>query len=120
MRHLVFAIVALFLASCATSMTPSQVMEKLPKATKSELYSLARAKEALASNKCKLLSDERRYAAPIGLSVDQDLRNGARGIDEWVGLDGGNAFRLDNFEWISIGDEYGSTQLVIYFSTMFC
>ena len=39
------------------------------------------------------------------------FRNGALGIDEWVKADGGNAYSLVNFEWISVGDK-DKTQLI--------
>jgi hypothetical protein len=30
----------------------------------------------------------RNYTVPMGLTVKNDLKNGARGIDEWVKIDG--------------------------------
>jgi hypothetical protein len=105
--------------SCATSMTPSQFLEKFPNSTNSDFYDRQSASEAISNGKCKLLVDGRKYASPIGSTVDDDLQNGATGVDEWVRADGGNAYILNNFEWISVGD-LGTTQLIIYFDTMLC
>ena len=45
--------------------------------------------------------------------------NGAKGIDEWVEIDGGNAYVLKSFKWIRV-DESGATQLDLEFDTMIC
>jgi hypothetical protein len=119
MKYLVLVTATVALTGCATSMTPSQFMEEFPMATKSEFYGRADAKEALGNNTCKLLVAERRYVAPQGLTVDGDLHHGARGVDEWVRIDGGNAYGLDSFEWVTVGDE-GGTQLIVYFDTLLC
>jgi len=105
--------------SCATSMTPIQFLENFPNSTNSDFYDRQSASEAISNGKCKLLVDGRKYTSPIGLTVDHDLQNGAAGVDEWVRADGGNAYILNNFEWISVGDQ-GTTQLLIYFDTMLC
>jgi len=105
--------------SCATSMMPSQFLTKFPNSTSSDFYDRQSASEAISIGKCKLLVEGRKYTSPIGLTVDDDLQNGAAGVDEWVRADGGNAYILNNFEWISVGDQ-GITQLLIYFDTMLC
>jgi hypothetical protein len=73
---------------------------------------------------CKCLTQGRSYTAPVGLTTKDDLRNGAKGIDEWVSIDGGNAYKLINFRWITIStDKYGSpnsTQLIVDFDTYIC
>lgn len=107
------------LTSCATSMTPMQVNNTLPTLTKSKFISQAQSEEAVKSNGCKYLVKGRNYTAPIGLTTKDDLRNGAKGIDEWVKLDGGNAYVLNNYKWITV-DHNGSTQLHIEFDTMLC
>lgn len=107
------------LTSCATSMTPMQVNNTLPSLTNSKFISQAQAEEAVKSNGCKYLVKGRKYTAPSGLTAKDDLRNGAKGIDEWVKLDGGNAYVLNNFKWVTI-DHYGSSQLHIVFDTMLC
>lgn len=107
------------LTSCATSMTPMQVNSTLPTLTKSKFISQAQAEEAVRSNGCKYLVKGRNYTAPIGLTTRDDLRNGAKGIDEWVKLDGGNAYVLNNYKWVTV-DHNGSTQLHIEFDTMLC
>lgn len=104
---------------CATSMTPSQFNENLPKATSSKFYGQASVGGAISSGQCRLLVANRKYTAPIGLTLSGDLKNGARGIDEWVKADGGNAYSVLNYEWISIGTE-GATQLIVHFDTLQC
>jgi len=111
--------VALFLASCATSMTPIQVNNTLPALTKSKFISQSQAEEVIKTNKCKYLVKGRNYVAPLGFTVKDDLKNGAKGIDEWVELDGGNAYVLINYKWVTV-DHNGSTQLDIEFDTMLC
>ena len=100
--------------SCATSMTPSQINSRLPEMTVSKFIS----PQNDAGN-CELINKSRKYNAPMGLTVKYDLTNGARGIDEWVELDGGNAYKLVNYQWVQV-DDYGSTQLQIEFDTMNC
>lgn len=107
------------IASCATSMTPTKVNNTLPTLTESEFISKVEAEERIKTNECKYLVKRRNYTAPVGLTVKNDLKNGAEGIDEWVELDGGNAYVLNNYEWVTI-DDYGSTQLQLEFNTMLC
>jgi len=109
----------LLVASCASSMTPSQFNERLPKATSSMFYGRISAAEAISTGQCRLLVGGRKYTSPIGLTVSGDLENGALGIDEWVKADGGNAYSVANFEWISVGDR-GATQLIVHFDTLQC
>jgi len=104
---------------CATSMTPVQFNEAFPKSTDSHFYNKNNAKEEISKGNCELLVENRKYTAPIGLTLHSDLSNGARGVDEWVKDDGGNAYAINNFEWISVGDQ-GATQLIVYFDTMKC
>jgi hypothetical protein len=63
--------------------------------------------------------ESRTYVAPMGLSAKNDLKHAARGIDEWVQLDGGNAYVLKNYQWVTV-DFLGSTQLHVEFDTMLC
>jgi len=112
-------ILILFLWSCATSMTPTEVSNTLPTLTKSVFYNQTQATEAIKNNKCKLLVKGRNYVAPMGFTVKEDLKNGAKGIDEWVKMDDGNAYILINYKWVTIGDD-GATQLHIDFDTMNC
>ena len=108
-----------FVTGCAISMsmTPREFMEKFPHATKAEFYTLTDAHDAEMRGTCRVLVKNRSYAAPLGLTVDGDLENGARGVDEWIYSDGGNAFILRDFEWIYVP---GGTQLIVYFDTMIC
>jgi len=116
--NVLIGVVVLF-ASCATSMTPIQVNNNLPTLTKSKFLSQAQAEETVRINRCKYLVKGRTYSAPMGLTVKDDLKNGAKGIDEWVALDGGNAYVLTNYKWVTVKDD-GSTQLQIEFDTMLC
>ena len=109
----------LFLNSCATSMLPTKVNSTLPELTKSKFISQVEAEKAIKTNKCRYLVKGRNYTAPIGLTTKADLINGAKGIDEWVKLDGGNAYVFRNYEWVTV-DHNGSTQLHIEFDTMLC
>lgn len=56
---------------------------------------------------------------PIGLTTKNDLKNAAKGIDEWVKLDGGNAYVLTNYKWVTVGNN-SSTQLHVEFHTILC
>jgi len=102
-------------------MTPMEVNNTLPTLTTSKFLSKAQVEEDIKANKCKYLVKERDYTAPIGLTVKDDLKNGAKGIDEWVNIDGGNAYVLVSFNWItvSVHPKYGeTTQLHIVFDTI--
>ena len=103
-----------------TSMSPTEVYDSLPKYTKTTFLTVAQAQ----NSNCRCLTSNRSYTAPIGATVNDDLRNGARGIDEWVTLDGGNAYVLRNFQWMTVGynQKYGTsaTQLYIEFDTYIC
>ncbi len=109
--------VVVFFVSCATSMTPFAVNNTLPTLTKSKFISQAQAEEAMKANRCKYLVKGRNYTAPMGLTVKNDLKIGAKGIDEWVKLDGGNAYVLTSYKWVTV-DLNGSTQLHLEFDTM--
>jgi len=101
-------------------MSPTEVYNTLPKYTKTTFLTVAQAQ----NSNCNCLTTNRSYTAPIGMTVKDDLRNGAKGIDEWVALDGGNAYVLKNFQWMTVGHslQYGvsATQLYIEFDTYFC
>jgi len=107
------------LASCVASMSPLEVNNTLPTLTKSRFITHAKAQESIEANSCKYLVKGRKYIAPIGFTTRDDLYNGARGIDEWVILDGGNAYVLTNYNWVTV-DKDGTTQLIIEFDTMKC
>ena len=87
--------------------------------TQSQFISKAQADASVEAGKCRYLVRSRQYTAPIGLSVRDDVQYAARGIDEWVQLDGGNAYVLVNYNWVTV-DHYGSTQLNVTFDTMIC
>lgn len=105
--------------SCAASMTPMEVNTNLPTLTKTKFVSQSAIDSLINLNKCQFLNKDRYYVAPIGLTNKDDLKNGAKGIDDWVQLDGGNAYLLKNFRWNTV-DVNGSTQLHLDFSTLLC
>lgn len=111
---------SVLLSGCiAMSMTPSQFNAALPKATITKFYDRTTSMKAISSGDCRVRVEDRKYTAPPGFTVDGDVKNAAVGIDEWVLADKGNAYSLNNFEWITIGDAIG-TQLIVYFDTMWC
>ncbi len=101
-------------------MTPLEVNQTLPMLTKSTYLTA----DQTQNPNCRCITHGKSYTAPVGLTAKDDLRNAAKGIDEWVTIDGGNAYKLINFRWITIAtDKYGSpisTQLVIDFDTYIC
>lgn len=117
---IVTALLAL-ISGCATSMSPAQFGESFPQATSSEHYSKPSAESAIHEGKCRVVVRDRKYVAPIGLTVHGDVKNGAVGVDEWVVADKANAYTINNYEWISvpIGQDY-ATQLVLHFDTLLC
>lgn len=117
-------IISAFLAllpGCATSMSPAQFGERFPRVTISEYYPKPSAEAAIRDGKCSIIVKDRKYVAPIALTVHGDVKNGAVGVDEWVAADDANAYAINNYEWVSvpIGDDY-ATQLVLYFDTLLC
>ena len=100
-------------------MPPSQFIETFPQATTSRYYDTASFRDAISSGECNIIVENRRYVAPIGLTVGQDVANGAVGVDEWVEIDNGNAYSINNFEWVTVGSDYG-TQLILEFNTLLC
>lgn len=100
-------------------MSPANVYNTLPTLTRSKLISQKDAQEAVRNKECYYLVRGRNYVAPVGLTLKSDLRNGAQGIDEWVQIDGGNAYVLKNYQWITI-DHDGTSELYLEFDTMLC
>ncbi|MDA9018488.1 hypothetical protein N9H44_02400 [Saprospiraceae bacterium] len=101
------------------SMLPSEVYNTLPNFTKSKMISYQKAEEEIEAHRCKYLVKGRDYSANMGLTVKDDLKNGAKGIDDWVDLDGGNTYVLLTYRWEVLGDNVG-TQLHLKFDTMLC
>ena len=100
-------------------MSPTTFINEFPKATHNKYIAKSESKIVIANGSCKTLVENRKYVAPIGLTVHGDVSNAANGVDEWVTADKGNAYIVNNFEWISVGNE-GNTQLIIYFNTLYC
>ena len=107
-----------FFTSCsilAASMSPTEVYNTLPKLTKSKFIS----QEEVKNSNCKYLVKGRSYTSPSGITVKNDLKNGAKGIDDWVKLDGGNTYVLTSYKWVVVGNN-GDTQLHVEFDTLLC
>jgi len=118
-KPLMITTAVIVLVSCATTMSPTEINNTLPSLTSSTYYSQPEAEEALNNERCKYIDRGKTYKAPVGFTVKGDLKNAAEGIDEWVDVDGGNAYVLRSYNW-EIIDEYGSTQLNVEFDTMLC
>ena len=99
-----------------TSMTPGLFYAEFPAATQSRYLTGAEVSAAVAGGLCTRLNI-RSFDAPVGTSVDEDLQYGADGVDAIVANDGGNAYRINDFEWRHI--PFG-TQLHINFHTFLC
>lgn len=104
---------------CQSSYTPAKMYKVLPTLTKSKLILQSEIDSLISTEKCKYLTKNRSYSAPIGFTAKNDLKNAAKGIDEWVELDKGNTFVLTNYRWIQVSD-LGSTQLIVDFDTLHC
>lgn len=105
--------------NCQSSYTPAKMYKVLPTLTKSKLILQSDIESLISTEKCKYLTKNRSYAASVGFTAKNDLKNAAKGIDEWVELDKGNAYILKNYKWIPF-DNYGSTQLNVDFDTLQC
>ena len=123
MLKLLTSIVALTLISvaCNPALTPAEVNGTLPTLVYSKYFTKPQADEAVNSQRCKYLVTERKYIVPPAISPYQELANGAQGIEEWINVDGGNAFALVNYNWVTIpGGDNNTTQLHLTFDTMIC
>ncbi|SHF08691.1 hypothetical protein SAMN05444408_108193 [Chryseobacterium takakiae] len=107
------------LFNCQSRYSPIKMNKELTTLTKSKLVLQSEINSLISEGKCKYLIKERNYAAPVGLTAKRDLKNAAKGIDEWVELDKGNAYVLTNYKWILI-DNFGSSQLHVDFDTLYC
>ena len=101
-----------------SSMSPVKVSRLLNTMTTSTLLNKSEAEDLYQLNKCRLVVKDRYYAAPVGFTAKRDVKNAAKGIDEWVQLDNGNAFILTNYKWINFDGL--STQLQLQFDTLIC
>ena len=85
---------------------------KLPNLTKSQFFSPLEAREA---NKCSYMIQGRSYTAPLGMSINSDLKSGPTGIYEWVKLDRGYAlrknqdFQIFKFVYLQVKLSYSQT-----------
>ena len=111
-------VIILLITSCST-MSPTQVNNRLPNLTHSIYLTKTEADELVRLNKCKYLTRHRTFVTPMGLTAKGDLRNGAKGIDEWVAIDGGNAYTLISYKWVRVNSD-GSTELHLEFDTLLC
>ena len=102
----------------ATSMSAGLFYAEFPVATQSKYLTGAEASAAVAESLCIRL-DMRSFDAPVGTTVYEDLQYGAEGVDAIVANDGGNAYRIDDFEWRNLLYA-NATQLRIDFHTYLC
>lgn len=105
--------------NCQSSYRPAKMYKVLPELTKSKSVLQSEIASLISTEKCKYITKNRSYAAPVGLTAKKDLKNAAQGIDEWVELDKGNSYILTDYKWIPI-DNFGSTQLNVDFDTLSC
>ena len=99
------------------SMPASQFYAEFPAATQSLHLTGADAGVAIMDGSCIKLY-EQRYTVPIGLTVSDEVRKGAKGVDAIIANDGGNAYRISSYAWVPAGD--GATQLQVDFDTLLC
>lgn len=69
MKHIFYSVIFLLLLSACSSMTPSEVNAQLPALTNSTYFNSIEGDKAISSGKCRLLSKNRKYTAPIGFTV---------------------------------------------------
>lgn len=105
--------------SCQSSMSPMKVNKSLPGFTESQFMTQIQADEKIQTNECTYLVKQRSYEAPVGTTPRNELKRAAKGIDEWVQIDGGNAYVLTSYKWVRV-DKKGTTQLEVNFHTMNC
>jgi len=96
-------------------MPAGQFYAEFPAATQSLYLTGADARVAIMDGSCIEL-DEHGYTVPIGLTVYDELRSGAKGVDTIVANDGGNAYRISSYAWVPAGE--GATQLQVDFDTL--
>ena len=108
------------LSGCAIamSMTASQFYTEFPRATSTRYLTNAEAISTMQNGSCRAI-DNHTYNAPIGVSVGEDVRNGAEGVDQIVKNYGGNAYRITEFGWATVRDD-GTTQLGLKFTSLLC
>lgn len=107
------------MAGCVTAMSAQQFYTEFPKATSVRYLTGAEAIEAKQDGSCRSI-DDHAYNAPIGLTVQGDVRAGAEGVDGIVTNHGGNAYRIRSFGWLQVGDGSGATQLGVEFESLLC
>ena len=111
--------ITILISSCASYTSPIKFSATLPQFTKSKFIQQAQMEQAIENNGCKYLVKGRNYEAPSGFGNTGDIKNAAKGIDEWVTLDGGNAYVLTNFSWKTVNNN-GISPLFVEFDTMKC
>jgi hypothetical protein len=123
LRRILALALTISLMGCATQTTssqvsPSQFMEKLPGTTEARYLDRSATPDLLLLGVCTVRGADRRYRSPIGVTMPELLQRGARGIDDGVVEDGGNAYVIKNLEWVQI--EGSPAQLDVGFDTLNC
>jgi hypothetical protein len=114
-----FIAISISFFNCQSSYTPAKIHKVLPTLTKSKHILQSEINNLVSAEKCKYIMKGRNYAAPIGFTAKNDLKNAAKGIDEWIELDKANTYVLTNYKWIPV-DNFGTTQLNVDFDTLYC
>ena len=114
-----FFLFSICLFYCQNSYTPAKMHKELLAFTKSNLVLQSEISSLVSMEKCKYLIKGRNYAAPVGFTAKKDVKNAAKGIDEWVELDKGNTYTLTNYKWVTL-DNFSTTQLNVDFDTLEC
>lgn len=106
------------LGSCASLHTPSKFLEYLSKNTKNIMISERIMNRYVSEQQCQLIKASRYYIVPMKFSEKNDIKSAAIGIDDWLKIDGGNAFVLKNYNWRNV--DIGAKQLEVIFDTYQC
>lgn len=121
MKKLIFATTLLIIGVLIISgkpKSPKVFYEMFAKMTKSKLIMPQELNALVDNKKCALISSK-SYAGPVALSIKGDMKKAAKGVDEYVELEGGNAYHIKNYKWENFG-HLGSTQLNIDFDIYKC
>lgn len=109
-------LVVTLLGGCAVSMNADEFYAQFPRATQSQYMTVADADVAITLGQCLKLQT-RQVNARMGLTVREDLVNGAKALDGMVNNDGGNAHRILEYAWVPVGM---GTQLQLRFDSLVC
>jgi hypothetical protein len=119
LRALLLLVILIGISGCSalrSSLTASEFYAEFPRLTSTRYLDGAVATVATENGECIVLQIHRVRAA-IGATVYIDMQNGAQDVDGIVINEGGNSYRMTNFQWVDVNS---STQLVLEFTSMLC